>query len=381
MFRLLPLVVALGALLIAPMEAPAEPAAEAALAKNAALTYWRAFALLPKLDDDQQEALRKSLDRPGPVDKRLLLAIKSSEPSLKELHRAAKMPSCVWGTAFEDGVNAMMPHLSKARELARLACLRAQLRFEQGQAEGAIDDVTAVMALARHAGADGVLISVLLDYAIERQAIRLIAAYLPRLDSDARNRLSQKLDLLPPRKTVHQAILVEKEVFLGWFIRELGTEEGKEKLVRQMEESHDPGIEAIRRLPRAQLLKSAIEMRGFYDKLAEIALLPFQKVKKAEADLMANPGLEGPAAKLAQSLAPGVFAARLAEATHQARLAMLKAAIAVVGHGREALGRKEHQDPFGDGPFKYTPFDGGFELTSKLVDRSGKPVSLTVGRR
>ena len=28
---------------------------------------------------------------------------------------------------------------------------------------------------------------------------------------------------------------------------------------------------------------------------------------------------------------------------------------------------REHRDPYGDGPFELTPFDGGFELASKLV--------------
>jgi hypothetical protein len=62
-------------------------------------------------------------------------------------------------------------------------------------------------------------------------------------------------------------------------------------------------------------------------------------------------------------------------------VAMLRAAIAVVQHGQQALSREEYRDPFGDGPFKYAAFDGGFELSSKLMDRQGKPASLTVGRR
>ena len=368
--------------MIGPADVPAEALAdEAVLANNAALTYWRAFALLPKLDDDQQAAVRRSLDRPGPVDEKLIPIIKSTEPSLKELHRAAKMPSCVWGTAFDEGVHAMMPHFSKARELSRLACLRAQLRFEQGQAAGAIEDATAVMALGRHAATDKVLISVLVDYAIERQAVRLIAAYLPTLESDALNGLSRNLDALPAGVTAHDAILAEKEVFLGWAIRELAKEGAKEKLLQFLANSDDPAVAPFKGLSPAQVRKSLIDLRAFYDKLAKIALLPPDKVTKAEADLKADPGLEGPAAKLAKMLPPAAAASRQNEAAYQARLAMLKTAIAVAQHGRQALKRKEHRDPFGDGPFKYSAFEGGFELTSKLTDRQGEPVSLTVGRR
>lgn len=382
MFRFSVVLVALGVFLIGPAEVPAGALTdEAVLANNAALTYWRAFALLPKLDDDQQAAVRRSLDRLGPVNEKLLPIIKSTEPSLKELHRAAKMPSCVWGTAFDEGVNAMMPHFSKARELSRLACLRAQQRFERGQAAGAIEDATAVMALGRHAATDKVLISVLVDYAIERQAVRLIAAYLPTLESDALKGLSRNLDALPAGVTVHDAILAEKEVFLGWAIRELAKESAKEKLLQFLENSDDPAVAPFKGLSPAQLRKSLIDLRAFYDKLAEIALLPPDKVEKAEADLKADPGLEGPAAKLARTLPPAAAASRQNEAAYQVRLAMLEAAIAVAQHGRPALKRKEHRDPFGDGPFKYSAFEGGFELTSKLTDRQGEPVSLTVGRR
>jgi len=382
MCRISAVLAILGVILIAPAAAPAEsPAEEAALAKNAALMYWSAFALLPRLDEDQQAAVQKSLDALGPMDKKLIPVVESSAPSLKELHRAAKLPSCVWGTALDEGINAMMPHLSKVRELSRLACLRAQLRFEQGQAAGAIEDATAVMVLGRHAGSDGLLISVLVDYALERQAIRLVAAYLPRLQPDALGTLSRKLDALPAGKTMQQAILQEKEVYLGWFIRELAKEDGKERLLRLFEGSDDPAVAVIKGLSLAQLRKSATDLRTFYDKLASLALLPPEKVKQAEADLMKNPGLDGPAANLARTLVPAVFAARQAEAAQQVQVAMLRVAIAVAQHGQQALSGKEYRDPFGDGPFKYAAFDGGFELSSKLMDRQGKPASLTVGRR
>jgi hypothetical protein len=43
----------------------------------------------------------------------------------------------------------------------------------------------------------------------------------------------------------------------------------------------------------------------------------------------------------------------------------LKTAIDFLRRGKIAI--REHRDPYGDGPFELTPFDGGFELASKLV--------------
>jgi hypothetical protein len=61
----------------------------------------------------------------------------------------------------------------------------------------------------------------------------------------------------------------------------------------------------------------------------------------------------------------------------EARFAMLHAAIRIVLAGPEQL--KTIKDPFGDGPFKYRSFDGGFELESGLKFKDGPPVTVTVG--
>src|SRR5262245_1904885 len=53
---------------------------------------------------------------------------------------------------------------------------------------------------------------------------------------------------------------------------------------------------------------------------------------------------------------------RREEAQDDCRMKMLKAAIDIVGRGKAAL--DDHPDPYGDGPFEYIAFDGGFELRS-----------------
>src|SRR5262249_9096059 len=65
-----------------------------------------------------------------------------------------------------------------------------------------------------------------------------------------------------------------------------------------------------------------------------------------------------------------------AERRAQARLALFKAALAVVQGGPDQL--KAIKDPFGDGPFAYNALDKGFALKSKLLFK-GQPVMLTVG--
>src|SRR5262245_539766 len=98
------------------------------LAANAALQYWQAFSQLPTLDKEQEKLLGElqtvSIDDPA-VNK--LLA--ASQQSLMFLHRGAQLKKCDWGLDYNDGISMLMPQLSKARELGRLATLDARRAF------------------------------------------------------------------------------------------------------------------------------------------------------------------------------------------------------------------------------------------------------------
>ena len=86
------------------------------------------------------------------------------------------------------------------------------------------------------------------------------------------------------------------------------------------------------------------------------------------------------AKSFASLILPAIANMRRAEAGHEARLAMLQAAIALVQGNKAVLTRTDLQDPFGSGPFEYTQQGDGFQLRSQLIGQDGKPVSLTVGR-
>ena len=76
---------------------------------------------------------------------------------------------------------------------------------------------------------------------------------------------------------------------------------------------------------------------------------------------------------------PAMVNVRRAQARMDVRRALLSAALCRVvrmtGWPRDKL------DPVTGGSFEYLPFDGGFELSSKLKGRDQKPVTLLVGRR
>ncbi len=351
---------------------------ESPLAQNAALQYWKAFALLPDTSQDQDMAIREALES-GTIDQPARELVAASKAALREMRKGAAMEACCWAVSAEEGPNASLPHLSKARQIARIACLQAQASFAGGDASAAIDDLGAVITLGRHCGKDAILISLFIDYAIEQMAINTIAANLPSLDQQQLKALAEQLDSLPNLPTVADAVRAEKEMFAGWLVRALSQPDGKEQLLTVLHGAL-PNADDIVNRSREELLAAVKDVYGFYDRLAEVVAKSPEEVKQAEKQLMAEPGIEGPARDMAMGLVPATGSARMVEAKHQTRLALIQAAVAVQLDGPDALKKEAHRDPFGSGAFTYAKRANGFELRSSFTDRQGEPVSMIVGR-
>jgi len=355
--------------------APADPAAD-----NAALFYWRAMAVMPSLDEKQETALRDAAEKSGPVSEAAEKTIAQGDSAMRELHRGAKCSRCVWATPLEDGAETLLPHCGKARQLARLACARARLNFQEGRPAAAIDDLAATMTLGRHLATDGVLVSVLVDYAIERLAIETAARHLGDLQPAQLQEFAARLHRLPAATTMHRAMETEKECLLEPFIRDLSGPEGKEKamsLLKSLGDEQDPNRKALRDFSREQLLEGLTALRPLYDRIAAMMDRPPAEMQSVET-LLAE--MNPVARALGMGLLPAAVACRTNEVAHQTRLAMLKAALAVVRGGPEQLKAEGFKDPYAGGPFSYEKTAAGFRLTSKTKDRDGKAIVLEVGR-
>ena len=202
--------------------------------ENAALSYWQAFAVMPDSDEASDEVLRKwdSVELDVSVEK----LVDQAANALRLLHRGASIEQCDWGSALEEGPGTLLPHLSKARQLARLACLRARYRFESGQHQAAWQDVKDTLVLARHLGSEELLISVLLQMAMERMAISAIAPYLPDYPKEELSNLLTDLKSLPQPGSIRQAIEGERQWMLGWLRTELADagDEEREELLKKL---------------------------------------------------------------------------------------------------------------------------------------------------
>ncbi len=377
-FVLLPMVVSLAASPAFSQEKPKQNP----LAQNAALAYWQAFALMPRLTDEEKNLL-------GPLqvgeraftdeDKKIL---KRADAALHYLHRGAKMDHVAWGVAWDEGPYAMMPHLSQAKELFRLADLRARLRFEEGRHKEALDDLFAAMTMGRHLSKEGVivLIPLMVDYAIDAVSVGTMATYLPEMDAKTRADLKRRLAAMPLSRLLTDAVQGEKDVFLTWLIAEVKKPNPKERVLDFVGKAPKDEVEAFKTLDESELLPATKRMGEYYDRMIAATELPPDEVRKR--NLRINQDIKNNGAKdlLSHWLLPASGAARRAEATHLTRLALLEAAIAVLEEGQKALKDPAHHDPFGDGPFAYQETDSGFVLTSDWEHPRGFKVSITFGK-
>jgi hypothetical protein len=363
-------------------DAPPDPCA------NAALKYWQAFAQLPRLTDAEEHKLDAEC-LTMPLDAHAREIVNRADYAFRMIHRAAAVPRCDWDLALEEGIELLLPHAQAARLFSSLACLRARIRFEDAHNAEAIDDVVDAMTLGRHVSMDGSLITVLVNYAIERRTGEVLARYLPGLDAGTIRRLKARLAALPPPGTPARGLVpFEEKAGLDWFIRKTNEQKDKESLLAFLSafcSRHGDSPEQSRERGRAFLeecggtadgvVKMAEETRPCYPMTAKLLELPLDQFEK-EFQLESSKRAGNP---LFRTLFPAVSHMRRSQARADVYRALLAAAIDVQLDGSDAL--KDHPDPVAGGPFEWVAFEGGFELRSKFHPTDGKPWTLTVGRR
>ena len=80
------------------------------LGRNAALTYWCAFALSPEMTKEDGNIIRL---RPGPKvpPEKKAEVVKEWDLALRQMHEAVAIPQCDWGIDYEkNGLEAQLPY-------------------------------------------------------------------------------------------------------------------------------------------------------------------------------------------------------------------------------------------------------------------------------
>jgi hypothetical protein len=360
------------------------------LGKNAALKYWQGFASLPRFTDAEQKKLGECLTMA--LDAEARNSVARARYALDMMQRGAALPYCDWGIGYEEGVGTLLPYIAATRLTANLACLRARIRFEDGQNAEAIDDIIAAMTLGRRISHSGIYSTVLTSYAIEHRMSEGLALYVPKLDAKAIKTVEKRLGALPPVESLANALKVEEYFALDWLvgkIKQAKDKEGLQALLVKLCDSPEKGQAFFKECGGTVegVLKVAGQVRQGYARVGKKLDLPLDQFEQEwDREVKEQAGNQ-----VFQWIFPSLHKVRLAQLRADVRRALLSAALAVQRDGRDAL--KTHPDPVVGGSFEYVAFKGGFELRSKwqlddklrsrwkLDERFAQPLTLTVGRR
>ena len=341
--------------------------------ENAALAYWQAFALLPTVNEDLDKLVREAPTvKP---DDRTRELVKKSKPALTCMRRAATMPACDWGLEFSAGPHMLLPHLSKARQLARYACLHARQQLLDGQADKALETIRDTFILARHAGADDVLISILVQYAVEQIVIDTVSQELPNFAAKHLDTLAGYLDSLPEGGSMAESLKIEQRISVEWARRVVRESQSDGEAVQQLRSIVVPADQApaFDGVTRKQIAKWLDGTTKDYDEIHAIFDLPDDEFQPRWDALVKRIRGENPYSSV---VLPSLKRVREVRDRSTATWALFRAAIAIQRDGEERL--VSSKDPFGEGPFKYKKLAAGFRLTSQFNFR-GKQVELQVG--
>lgn len=314
-------------------------------------------------------------------------AIAHLEPALAWFRQGAATPHCDWGFDFGTGnLSNPIPHLPLVPDLVRCALFRARYRWAAGMRAEAVEDVQALKAFAAHVGAkgDGGLISLVVQFNIERIAINTLLTWL--VDADTARYVSEAATEpdRPSANLAKKALLLETETVLPLARRLIDTSQLTDEQRRAryevdlLTDVYTVG-QLVRRYTEKGLLEQIERSEAHYQRVGSVLDLPVDKFERSfdryigelakQRNFFSDLGLVQ---------CPGIERVYFDVKELHVRWHMLAAAVDVVQNGPESL--RSHPDPFGDGPFAYHPSDEGFRLDSEL-EVHGAAVSIQVGAR
>jgi hypothetical protein len=371
---------------------------------NAAVNYWQAFGLMPEWTEEEKK-LRESL--PADFSESLPAGVKElterSGAALAALELATRVENCDWQLDIAQGPMLVLPHVQKARELARQSDLRARYRFSQGQAAGGVDDILASLRMSRAIGKDQILISMLVQVAIERGAMNVAAAYLPQLNETERKQLLDVWQQSNATSTFADSLRMEKKVFGGWLKAEFekatagkrGDEPAGDFLkslwVLAVTLSNPETNETIEALSfvNVEMAKKAIEeYLADCDEMIRIGGLDFaqrrielakfdQELQKAKVAIKETiEEKKGLGRQLSLLLLPAISAVSETDEAWVARGRLFEVALKGIGGGEAGIAAAAKEMGM---KVSYVAKENGFELSTSLT-KEGKLEKLEFGR-
>lgn len=112
-------------------------------------------------------------------------AVASADGALELVHRAAGRAYCVFESNHDDPSSASVLSVARFMKLARVLVARSVFRSEDGELDGAVDDLHALFHMARSLGQEPMLLRQVVRLSISGMGLEALEVILPRCDSAA----------------------------------------------------------------------------------------------------------------------------------------------------------------------------------------------------
>lgn len=387
---------------------------------NPALLYYQGFSLRPELAQADHDYLYTNEWRNKALDERYGKLISGFDNSFKLFRRAGKAEvPCDWGLDLSDGPEALLPGLAKAKQAAQTARLRAMWHLQNSKPDEARDDLLAAFALGRNVSHDRVLISTLVQFAIENIIASIVTENFYRFPPELLRQLADGFDAAPPQGLVADCIGAENTSFAQYFVRNItefrlagethALNRARELLARCLVSEEPPAVRGVRfegsegaikadKMIAAGggtiegLLRLFQELLPLYEQVERILRLPPGQYEKPMADFESM--VKTHANPLVQEFFVVFDNCRRKEFATQSTVAMARAGIEYKLRGEDGL--RSVLDPCTGAPFEFERFifegvDRGFRLKSAyrgrdfdeiliFVEKPG-PLFRTTGKR
>lgn len=375
--------------------AAAAPVAAGGDDGNAAVVLRQAYELLQPA---RQEGLTDALDRAeeaADVDE-LRRLVNEHADALAKLRQAAKLERCDWGYDYTLGPALLLPELSPARTLARLALARARTSADDGKHDEAVEDLAAVFALAAHHAKEPIVICRLVAAAIRGRAADEAAALTAVLPEASRRKLAGRLAGLPEVPDFASAVQGEVLLTVDYLARLAAAPDA----AAAAKPDGPVGKLVAGAVTSQERIEAFLEVWNDADERAQsLALLRSLLERAVKASDEAGPDPDRFAAAMHQIereavedpiaavLFPNLESVRRAILADQATQRMLLAGLTAIDEGPDAAARLV--DPGTARPFVLDPpLDAGalrageaFSVVSGLIRADGTQVQLRFPRR
>lgn len=189
---------------------------------NPALRYYQAFLEMPNLPETDHQELFVREWRGQPLDKRFGELVSRYDVEFRFLREAARAEvPCDWGIDLTEGPDALLPGLARAKAAAQVSRLRVMWHLQNGRQAEARDDLLAAFTLGRNVSRDGVLVSALVQLAIENITESVVLENFFQLQPETLQQIVDGINAAPARGTIAQCIPAERHSFHDWLLRKV----------------------------------------------------------------------------------------------------------------------------------------------------------------